>query len=111
MEIGKIIKKYRENKGLTITTLAERLGISRSYMSRIEKGERRLDTETLVKISDILEVPIENFYPEENKKVLYNEGEEILIIDKNVHNLEKYTNEEILEFIRLGEELVKKNSE
>ncbi len=111
MIIGQIIKKHREQKGLTITELADRLGISRSYMSRIEKGDRKLNTDVLVKISEILEVPFETFYPDENKKKIYNEDEEILIIDKNVHNLEKYTNEQILEFIRLGKELTKNDDE
>jgi len=40
--------EYRAKHGLTQQELADKLGISKSLVSRIESGERKTDVETLV---------------------------------------------------------------
>jgi len=37
------LKKAREEKSLTQSELAERLGQTQSFVSKVERGERRLD--------------------------------------------------------------------
>ena len=37
------LRKAREEKGLTQTDVAERLGQTQSFVSKVERGERRLD--------------------------------------------------------------------
>ncbi len=37
------IKAYRKKKGLTQDQAAERIGITRSYLSKIESGKKRYD--------------------------------------------------------------------
>lgn len=37
------LRKAREDKGLTQTELAERLGQTQSFVSKVERGERRID--------------------------------------------------------------------
>lgn len=37
------LRKAREEKGLTQTELAERLGQTQSFVSKVERGERRID--------------------------------------------------------------------
>lgn len=37
------LRKAREEKGLTQTEVAERLGQTQSFVSKVERGERRLD--------------------------------------------------------------------
>lgn len=96
---------------MSITELGNRLGISRSYMSRIENGQRSIKSDVLVKIADILDAPIEDFYPDENKRKMHLDSGEILIIQKDLYNLNKYTDDEILEFIRLGKDKFEKNDE
>lgn len=50
------IKEFRTSKGLTIQQLAERAGTTAQQISRLERGERGLDTEWLDRISNALNV-------------------------------------------------------
>ena len=54
--IGQRIKTKRKEKGFTQENIAEQLDISVSYISRIERGAVKISLETLVKISDVLNV-------------------------------------------------------
>jgi len=54
VEIGKIIKKTRIQKGWTQKDLAERLGLKQPNISLIEKGKVNLTLETLTKIAKVL---------------------------------------------------------
>jgi transcriptional regulator with XRE-family HTH domain len=40
---GHFIKQWRKHRGLTQDQLAERIGIDRAYLSKIESGKRRYD--------------------------------------------------------------------
>lgn len=57
--VGKNIKKFREQKGLTQDALAEKLNVTRQALSNWERGKTQPDIETLQKISEILEVSVE----------------------------------------------------
>lgn len=109
MSEGKKIREFRERKDISITELARRIGVSRSYLSRMETGERPIKTEMLVQIAKVLDVSIQDFYPEDKVRKIEKNGEEIFVIDKKRHKLDEFTEEEILEFIRLGLEQAKKN--
>jgi transcriptional regulator with XRE-family HTH domain len=39
----KLLREQRETAGITQVELAERLGETQSYVSKVERGERRLD--------------------------------------------------------------------
>lgn len=55
------IEEYRKRKNLTISQLAERIGISREYMSAIENGRvSNIGTKLLVKLADELGVSVED---------------------------------------------------
>ena len=62
LDIGQQIKLLREEKRLTGKDLASKIGLSQSQMSRLEKGQRRIDTEILSRIADALEVPAARFF-------------------------------------------------
>jgi transcriptional regulator with XRE-family HTH domain len=49
--IGKIIKKIREEKGLTQQQLAELINMHRSNYSKVESGERDLSIEAINKVA------------------------------------------------------------
>ena len=55
-DIGKRLKFARERKGLKQNRIAKTLGVHNSTLSKYESGERELDNETLVKLSELYEV-------------------------------------------------------
>ena len=59
--IGKRIKKARRDKGITQERFAEELGVSVSFVSQVETGEKRFNLERITEVSKILERPISYF--------------------------------------------------
>ncbi len=56
-----LLRELREKAGLTQVTLAEKLGQSQSFVSKIERGERRLDIIQLRQICHVLGVALPAF--------------------------------------------------
>ncbi len=56
--IGRRIAIYRKNFPMTQSTLSEKLGVSESYISQIERGSAKVSLPRLAQISDILGVDI-----------------------------------------------------
>jgi transcriptional regulator with XRE-family HTH domain len=48
------IREWRKHRGLTQEQLAERIGIGRSYLTKIERGDRRWDQPFLEAAADAL---------------------------------------------------------
>lgn len=51
---GHFIKAWRLHRGLTQEQLAERVGIDKSYLSKIENGRKRYDQPFLEAASEVL---------------------------------------------------------
>lgn len=49
------IKQWRKHRGLTQDQLAERIGIDRSYLSKIESGAKRYDQPFLEAAAEVLQ--------------------------------------------------------
>lgn len=64
-DIGKKIVARREELGMTATELAIYVGITSAALSRIENGQSEAKVTTLMKIADILRVPLSYFQPGE----------------------------------------------
>lgn len=58
-ELGKLIKKYRKENKLTQFEFAGLVGISEYYVGAIERGSKVPGRDTLIKLSNQLDVPIE----------------------------------------------------
>ena len=58
LRIGQRIRGVRKRKGLTITALAERAGMKRPNLSRLERGKHRPSLDTLERIAEALGVPV-----------------------------------------------------
>jgi XRE family transcriptional regulator, regulator of sulfur utilization len=58
MEIGNTIKKLRKKKNIQQNELAEKSGISQTYLSQIENGSRSATIDTLEKICLALDIPL-----------------------------------------------------
>ena len=70
MEFGERLKQAREKKGMTQQTLAERLFVTRQTVSRWENGVRYPDILTVRKLSEILEISLDDLLSQENPKQL-----------------------------------------
>lgn len=56
--IGNNIKKIRKERELSQIDLADKVGISRTYMSDIERGAKNASMKTIVNIANVLDVDI-----------------------------------------------------
>jgi transcriptional regulator with XRE-family HTH domain len=54
--LGKNIRKYREEKGLSQEKLSEIVDLSREYIARVETGHKRISLKKLFEIADALEI-------------------------------------------------------
>ena len=54
--IGQNIAKYRAQAGLTQAQLADSIGVSTPFLSRVERGEKIMKVETLNKTANVLKV-------------------------------------------------------
>ena len=68
MEFGERLKQAREKKGMTQQTLADRLFVTRQTVSRWENGVRYPDILTVRKLSEILEISLDDLLSQENPK-------------------------------------------
>lgn len=58
MEFGKILRKLREEKGVTQEELAKKLGYkNNSYISRVERGDFLPSRDKLKVIAEVLKMP------------------------------------------------------
>jgi transcriptional regulator with XRE-family HTH domain len=54
--IGEKLRILRERRGLSVTKLAEMLGVGHGHISRIESGLKRPSSDLILKIADLFEV-------------------------------------------------------
>lgn len=71
IKLAKNIKKYRKRLGLSQEELANRMSISRSYLSKIEAPncEKSFSVETLFLLADTLHIPVYKLLEFENKEI------------------------------------------
>ena len=56
--VAESLRVTRQAKGLSMTDLAAKAGLSRSIISLIERGLRNPTLDTLLRITDVLEIPL-----------------------------------------------------
>jgi transcriptional regulator with XRE-family HTH domain len=54
--VGKNLRVYREARGLSQEAFAEQLGVHRTYMGGVERGERNLTLKTLERIAGQIQI-------------------------------------------------------
>lgn len=62
-QLGEQIKKQREGKGLTQSTLADLIGVERTSITNIEKGRQRAPLHMVYKFCAVLKIQIEELLP------------------------------------------------
>lgn len=65
--LARRIRHLRERQGLTQEDFATRCGISVSFASLLERGERTPSYETLVDVADALQIPLSELFAEANQ--------------------------------------------
>lgn len=61
MNIGKLIKEYRDNNGLTTEELALILGVSKGQVSKWETGSQEPSTDQYYHLSQVMMFPLDEF--------------------------------------------------
>jgi transcriptional regulator with XRE-family HTH domain len=67
MEIGRRLRKLREEKNLSQGDLEEKTGLLRCYTSRVENGYTVPSVATLAKYARALDVPLYRFFTDEQR--------------------------------------------
>lgn len=79
--VGNRIKGIRKVKGITQEQLAKRMGISVTYLSRIERGSSKINLNRISEICELLNVPMNYILvgtAEKSKDYLVKEFNEVL---------------------------------
>jgi len=58
--VGPRLRRVREQRGMTLTDAAQRTGISKSTLSRLENGQRRPSLELLLPLAQVYRVPLDD---------------------------------------------------
>lgn len=61
-KFGQQIQKLRKEKNLTQEDLAEHVGVDRSYMGFVERGERNPTLDKIIKIAKALKVTLSELF-------------------------------------------------
>ena len=54
--VGRNLRAYREQQGLSQEAFADAVGVHRTYMGGLERGERNLTLKSLERIANLIEV-------------------------------------------------------
>lgn len=68
--LGKKVRALRTREGLTQAALAQRLGISASYLNLIEHNQRPVSANLLLKLAQAFDLDLRSFAPTEDTKLV-----------------------------------------
>lgn len=109
------LRELRRSRGLTVDTLAKKMGENSQKVGRIERGTRSLTFDYLVKVSKALETPVESFLDEKsrlsevdcsfsNPNVL---TEIVMLVEKHCQNFEIDPHKKALMISKIYEQTLK----
>lgn len=58
IKFGKKMREARESRGLSQKDIARLLGVSDAFISQVENGKKKMNTDNLIKISKVLDLNI-----------------------------------------------------
>jgi len=62
VEFVTTLKMLRESRGLTLQQVADHLGIDDSFVSRLERGKRRLSLDRAARLADLYGVTLKDVF-------------------------------------------------
>ena len=94
------LRNIRKSRGLTLEKLAAKVGVEQQQISRMERGDRRLTLDYLLKISKTLNIPLQEIIEVSGanqpnmiaRNVGMNEVQYDEILDNMIYALEKLDN-------------------
>ncbi|PZE19592.1 helix-turn-helix domain-containing protein [Paenibacillus xerothermodurans] len=97
--IGKRVKQMRIQKGLTLTELAEKAGVAKSYLSSIERDiQSNPSIHFLEKVCAVLDVPLESFLQSKNTRYQQLDEEWVELVQEAMQS--GISKEQFLEFLQ-----------
>ena len=63
VKLGKQIRELRSNKGFSQESFAYEIGLDRTYIGGIERGERNIAALNLIRIAKALKVEVGDLFP------------------------------------------------
>jgi transcriptional regulator with XRE-family HTH domain len=91
------LRRIRKRRGLTITEVAERTGISKSTLSRLETGQRRPTLELLLHLAQVYDVPLDELVgspelgdPRTHLRARQVKGRIVLPLTENPHGMQAW---------------------
>jgi transcriptional regulator with XRE-family HTH domain len=110
-KIGERIRRIRAGKGLSQANVAEDLGITSGAYAKIERGETDASSSRLMKIAEVLEVNIRDFFEDVSaNKVMEEKNPYGFATKEEVNTLSKNIQALMREFEKLKMELTSKSS-
>ena len=65
---GEILRTVRERRGITLKQVANRIGVSESLISQIERNKVSPSVDTLISIADVLEIDLEYLFKDYKRR-------------------------------------------
>lgn len=98
--LGENIKRFREARNLTLQELADKVGISVSYLNRLENSERKSPSlSLLVKLREIFDITVDSLLFDDDR--VKDNGVKDILQDMGLSTKEAAKLEEIINFIIL----------
>ncbi|MCP1159359.1 helix-turn-helix domain-containing protein [Bacillus infantis] len=66
--IGLMIKDQRTKMGLSQTELADKLGVTKSFMSKLESGKKPISLKRLAELGSILQIDVFESIEQDNER-------------------------------------------
>lgn len=63
--LGTCLRRVRRSKDLTQKQLAQLIGISTAQVQKYEKGANRIPADVILRLSQLLSIPVRDFFPAE----------------------------------------------
>ncbi|MCY7891994.1 helix-turn-helix domain-containing protein [Bacillus vallismortis] len=84
LKLGEAIRRLRKEKKKTIGEMADAIGITQSYLSRIERNLQKPSMQVVEKIADYLDVHKSYLFFDEDSLKKYSEPEKQLLARKSI---------------------------
>jgi transcriptional regulator with XRE-family HTH domain len=96
MDIGIKIRQLREAKNIKQQEIAEFLGIAQSAYNLLENGKRKISTDELLKIAEMLQVSIIDFFKQDGGIVYSIQHDNQNPVNNQNFHSDKFDNERLI---------------